>query len=501
MAKSRFYRNPMDFRGRGTPGWQAPEHREESAEVLPIGSPTNVWSIGRMMLSIMSLDMSIIGATRSIEDYPWVRKSYSKVLIDLVGRCLHETPPDRITVEDLFKCVNEHVRDDSADGKALINRRKEIKDIVKWSPAKIVRGWQSYLGLYLLAPTPRSPRPSEKRYTTITVDGSVSKPQTLPCWYDNFVVLQEMARDGRISYDEAHQISDAECFMSLVVPAYNEEDRLGIMLEEAVEYLQMQYGHHGTKSKSSSDRALQANGLQGDPRRGWEIIIVSDGSKDRTVETALTFANTYQLGSTSGSSRSASIPPGTIRVVQLEENRGKGGAVTHGMRHARGTYVVFADADGASRFSDLGALVTGCEKTKDEHGRAVGVGSRAHMVGTEAVVKRSVLRNLLMRGFHLLIWTLTTQRTSTIRDTQCGFKLFSRPSLPYIIPYMHSEGWIFDVEMLMLAEAANIPMVEVPIGWKEVKGSKLNVIKDSLGMAIGLALLRLCWGAGIYRRD
>jgi dolichyl-phosphate beta-glucosyltransferase len=66
---------------------------------------------------------------------------------------------------------------------------------------------------------------------------------------------------------------------------------------------------------------------------------------------------------------------------------------------------------------------------------------------------------------------------------------------------MHNEGWIFDVEMLMLAEFAGIPVVEVPIGWREVLGSKLNVIWDSLGMAYGLALLRLCWGLGIYRRD
>src|SRR6195952_1543337 len=108
---------------------------------------------------------------------------------------------------------------------------------------------------------------------------------------------------------------------------------------------------------------------------------------------------------------------------------------------------------------------------------------------------------MLMRAFHLLIWTLTTNRTSLIRDTQCGFKLFTRPSLPYIIPYMHSEGWIFDVEMLMLAESADIPMAEVPIGWKEVKGSKLNVVWDSLGMAFGLALLRAAWGMGVYKKE
>jgi dolichyl-phosphate beta-glucosyltransferase len=338
-----------------------------------------------------------------------------------------------------------------------------------------------------------------------------------------------MAHDGHISSREAHQVADAELFMTLVVPAYNEQDRLTGMLEEAVEYLQTQYGHHGTTSKSSSNGNLQANGKQSDPWRGWEILLVSDGSTDQTIATALQFAKTHQLNNTPPTSKGpwksslqpTKIPPGTIRVINLEQNRGKGGAVTHGMRHARGTYVVFADADGASRFSDLGGLVQACEKAKDSQGRAVGVGSRAHMVGTEAVVKvrlwswtpgrrvevrlisvqRSFLRNTLMHSFHILLRLLTTSKTAQIKDTQCGFKLFTRPSLPYIIPYMHSEGWIFDVEMLMLAESADIPMAEVPVGWKEVKGSKLNVVWDSLGMAFGLALLRAAWGMGVYKRE
>jgi dolichyl-phosphate beta-glucosyltransferase len=204
-----------------------------------------------------------------------------------------------------------------------------------------------------------------------------------------------MAQEGQISTSEAHQITEAELFMTLVVPAYNEQDRLSGMLEEAVEYLEAQYGHHGTKSKSSSNGGLQASGQQSDPRRGWEILVVSDGSTDQTIATALQFAKNHQLGKPpptpkgpwNGSGKPTNITPGAIRVVNLEQNRGKGGAVTHGMRHARGTYVVFADADGASRFGDLGKLVLGCEKSKDKLGRAVGVGSRAHMVGTEAVVK------------------------------------------------------------------------------------------------------------------
>lgn len=66
---------------------------------------------------------------------------------------------------------------------------------------------------------------------------------------------------------------------------------------------------------------------------------------------------------------------------------------------------------------------------------------------------------------------------------------------------MHSEGWIFDVEMLMLAEAADIPVAEVPVGWHEVTGSKLNVLWDSLNMAWSLAILRASWGLGVYRRS
>jgi dolichyl-phosphate beta-glucosyltransferase len=170
------------------------------------------------------------------------------------------------------------------------------------------------------------------------------------------------------------------------------------------------------------------------------------------------------------------------------------------MRHVRGQYVVFADADGASKFEDLGKLVAACEEVVDSEGRGIAVGSRAHLVGSEAVVKRSKLRNFLMHAFHLLLKWMTPPKTAAIRDTQCGFKLFSRPALPYIIPYMHNEGWIFDVEMLMLAEFSGIAVVEVAVGWREVNGSKLNVIWDSLGMAYGLALLRLCWGLGIYKR-
>ena len=130
--------------------------------------------------------------------------------------------------------------------------------------------------------------------------------------------------------------------------------------------------------------------------RGWEILIVSDGSTDGTRDMALRFARDHQLERypvpvpgpwRAREGKATHIPHGSIRVISLEENRGKGGAVVHGMRHVRGEYVVFADADGASKFDDLAQLVSGCRDVEDAKGRGVAVGSRAHLVGSEAVVK------------------------------------------------------------------------------------------------------------------
>jgi dolichyl-phosphate beta-glucosyltransferase len=206
----------------------------------------------------------------------------------------------------------------------------------------------------------------------------------------------------------------AELFISVVIPAYNEEKRLGGMLEEAVNYLERTYGTlrntangeviaiegrvmRQRKPVNEHTNGHAANSLAHE--KGWEIIIVSDGSKDKTEEMAFTFARDHQLSLhprgyagpwTPGTQEGVHIPPGTIRVVSLTQNRGKGGAVTHGMRHVRGQYVIFADADGASDFKDLGKLVTACQEVEDAEGRGVAVGSRAHMVGSEAVVKVSL---------------------------------------------------------------------------------------------------------------
>ncbi|KAJ4270088.1 dolichyl-phosphate beta-glucosyltransferase [Fusarium torreyae] len=367
-----------------------------------------------------------------------------------------------------------------------------------------------YVILHLVAPKPRPVLSSEKTYITSHPTTGRTQPQPLPCWYDRWLAERQISEQHvqpaeAFPTPDAGNIDPAEVRLSVVFPAYNEEDRVIPTLEEAVAYLDEHFGRttQGKNVTSPTNKRHVRNAPKED-LGGYEILIVDDGSRDKTVDVVLQFAKDNGLHD-------------ILRVVSLARNRGKGGATTHGFRHVRGEYVLFADADGASRFSDAGKLIEGCEEVVDGSHRGVAIGSRAHLVGSEAVVKRSALRNFLMRSFHLVLMILTPPATSRIRDTQCGFKLFSRASLPHIIPYMHTEGWIFDIEMLMLAESApatpvlghdgsvigtspGIKVAEVPIEWHEVGGSKLNVIQDSIKMAIGLAVLRASWMFGVYRR-
>ncbi|KAM0258216.1 hypothetical protein ACHAQJ_003984 [Trichoderma viride] len=371
-----------------------------------------------------------------------------------------------------------------------------------------------FILLHLVAPKPRAVLSSEKTYITSSPSGKTT-PRPLACWYDRWLAERHL-NEQRLRPDEAFPTPDVgsveppELLLSVVFPAYNEQDRVIPTLEEAVEYLDKHFGRTAAGAKKVPASPTKKRHVQGvaDPKEqglsGYEIILVNDGSRDKTVDVVLDFAQKNGLHD-------------VLRVVSLAKNRGKGGCVTHGLRHVRGEYALFADADGASRFSDVARLIEGVEEVVDGSRRGVAIGSRAHLVGSEAVVKRSALRNFLMRSFHLVLTILTPPATSRIRDTQCGFKLFTRASLPHIVPYMHAEGWIFDIEMLMLAESApatpvlgsdgsvigtspGIKVAEVPIEWHEVGGSKLNVIQDSIKMAIGLAVLRASWMMGVYRR-
>ncbi|KAI8062113.1 nucleotide-diphospho-sugar transferase [Gongronella butleri] len=212
----------------------------------------------------------------------------------------------------------------------------------------------------------------------------------------------------------------------------------------------------------------------------YEIIIVDDGSKDNTIQVATNFAKSH--------------PTVDLRILAMEKNRGKGGAVTQGMLVGRGKRLLMVDADGATRFSDLGKLEAELDAAS-KNGRGIAIGSRSHLVTTDAVVKRSFIRNFLMVGFHTLVYTLGIRG---VEDTQCGFKLFTREAAQIVFPNMHVERWIFDIECLVIAQSQKIPLVEVQVNWHEIDGSKVNLVTDSIQMARDLFMIRLNFFLGIW---
>uniref|UniRef100_A0A1L8EDD8 Dolichyl-phosphate beta-glucosyltransferase n=1 Tax=Haematobia irritans TaxID=7368 RepID=A0A1L8EDD8_HAEIR len=249
--------------------------------------------------------------------------------------------------------------------------------------------------------------------------------------------------------------------LSVIVPAYNEEERMPSMLDECLEYLE-----NKTKSENFT----------------YEVIVVSDGSSDGTVALALKYSKRFTVDK--------------VRVLELVENRGKGGAVRLGMLSARGRNLLFADADGATKFSDLDKLFNELAKiNKDWKHDAVVIGSRAHLE-QEAIATRSAFRTFLMHGFHFLVWLFAVR---SLRDTQCGFKLLTRSAAKKLFSIMHVERWAFDVELLYLVERLHIPVREVAVVWHEIEGSKLTPFWSWLQMGIDLFLIWFRYTVGAWQ--
>jgi dolichyl-phosphate beta-glucosyltransferase len=239
--------------------------------------------------------------------------------------------------------------------------------------------------------------------------------------------------------------------LSVVIPVYNEEKRLGKTLVESLAYLK--------KSKVS-----------------FEILVVDDGSKDGTLELIQSFRR--------------KAGKGVLNVLKQETNKGKGAAVKRGALEARGDIVLFMDADNATPLNQYERFRPLFAKGFD-----VVVGSRA-VDRSMVKVHQPLYREAMGRFFNLLV-----QLTATpgLWDTQCGFKAFRRKAAQAVFPLQTIERFGFDVEILFIARKQGWTLVEAPVEWFDAPGSKVHVFRDSLTMFLDLALIRMNEWIGRYR--
>src|SRR3989344_2725402 len=225
--------------------------------------------------------------------------------------------------------------------------------------------------------------------------------------------------------------------LSVVIPAYNEELRIARTVREIAEYL----------SNNHYD---------------YEIIVVDDGSKDKTADAV----DMLKLGN--------------VKVLKHGKNRGKGAAVKTGMLAAKGDYLLFTDADHSTPIQELEKFMP-CIKKFD-----VVIGSRS-IKGSHVEERQPIYRMLLGKIFNKIVRVITVRG---IIDTQCGFKLFTRRSAREIFRRQLLDRWSFDVEVLYIARKHGFEITEVPVKWSNRKESRVDPLKDSIRMLRSLFVIR-----------
>lgn len=228
--------------------------------------------------------------------------------------------------------------------------------------------------------------------------------------------------------------------ISIIIPAFNESKRLPPYLKQWMEFLPNRFDF-------------------------FEVIVIDDGSIDNLSLTLSKFSEFK-----------------TVIVKVLPQNMGKGFAVKSGMEIAQGHLKLFCDADGATPVEELNKLI----KTKKENDADIVIGSRINLVGVN-LVKSNLFRHYLGRVFTTLSFLVSGL---DIYDTQCGFKLFSKKSADLLFPNLMTNGYTFDIEILMRANKMKFKICEVPINWNNQAGSKVNVFLDGLKMIYELIVIK-----------
>jgi len=239
--------------------------------------------------------------------------------------------------------------------------------------------------------------------------------------------------------------------LSIVIPAYNEERRLGHALLRISDYFRARTG----------DIA------------GVEIIVVDDGSTDKTVDIAGQWVGTI---------------PG-LRILSNGENRGKGYSVRHGMAEARGRIALFTDADLSAPIEESEKLLHAIEAGYD-----VVIGSRA-IDRSLIAAHQSRFREVAGIIFNRFVRLLTGL---PFEDTQCGFKAFVRERCRIVFEQQRIERFGFDPEVLFLAKRHGLRIAEIPVRWAHDAATKVHVFRDSVSMFGDLLSVRWNWLVGRY---
>lgn len=225
------------------------------------------------------------------------------------------------------------------------------------------------------------------------------------------------------------------------MPAYNEQLRIPATLIDLVDYF---------------------DGLD----LSYEIIVVDDGSTDHTTKIVRKFEK---------------LRP-NIRHIRVPVNSGKGFAVKTGMLNSYGKRVLFTDADGSTPAEEFARLSLAIDR-----GAHLAIGSRALSHG-ETKVTTNFFRKYLGRLFNSAINLFLI---SDIKDTQCGFKLFTANAAAFLFEKQRAKGFSFDFEIILIARKVGLRIEEIPVNWHNVPGSKVNVIKDGLKMVRDIFLYRV----------
>ena len=240
--------------------------------------------------------------------------------------------------------------------------------------------------------------------------------------------------------------------VSIVIPAYNESDRLGVPLSIVLDF-------------------VTTSGLNA------ELIVVDDGSSDDTSEIA---EKTFEAA-----------PRVVASVIGYEKNRGKGFAVKTGLMAAKADIALFTDADLSTPIGEMSKLIDPIKNGEAD----VAFGSRAldrTLIGTHQPWRRE-------QGGRVMNLIIKTMSGLPFVDTQCGFKAFNMLKFRPLLDLMQIDRFGFDVEFLFVADHNGLKLKEIPVRWNDVAGSKVSVFRDTRRMVSELGQIRRNAKQGLYK--